>query len=559
MAWRWGPGPVFVYEWRLASRRWQLYAGRALFVTLVGAVLTLVWLTKVGPANLSIQQLAAVGESFFCALVGTQLALVLLAAPAYTAGAICQDKVRGPLLHLLATDLSDAEIVLGKLLARLLPVLGLVLATVPVLFAAILLGGIDPEAALGATLVTLGVAVLGCTLTLVLSVWGRKTYEVLLAAYLLIALLVLPGMMWAEMARQARRAPPPDWVVWSNPFELAFLPYLWPGTAALPAQALFLGITLAVSAVLVVVAVRRMRAVLLRQMSAPARRPWRRRRSVWSYLPGPSLDGNPILWREWRHRRPSAWARIVWAAYAILATFFSLSAMASVQSPVPPIFLPLFAAFVNGFQVCTGLLLLSVNSVTALAEERARGSIDLLLVTPLTGRAIAWGKWCGAFRRVPLLAVWPALVAGAAAPTDRWAAGAAVAGLVLAYGAAVTSLGLILAASVRHLGRAVALSVAVVVLVTAGWFFFVLATCRASYGRPAAALSPFYGVMFPILFPEEGVGWAIVWGAVYAVIAAALLSATLVGFERSLGRVKQRAARALSVHANTMPGTPTGT
>ena len=33
---RLGPGPVFVYEWLTTSRRWQLYALRALFV---GAIL----------------------------------------------------------------------------------------------------------------------------------------------------------------------------------------------------------------------------------------------------------------------------------------------------------------------------------------------------------------------------------------------------------------------------------------------------------------------------------------------------------------------------------------
>ena len=45
---------------------------------------------------------------------------MMLAAPAATAGAICVDRARGTLTHMLATDLSDPEIVLGKLAARLL-------------------------------------------------------------------------------------------------------------------------------------------------------------------------------------------------------------------------------------------------------------------------------------------------------------------------------------------------------------------------------------------------------------------------------------------------------
>ena len=57
----------------------------------------------------------------------------MLAAPAATAGAICLDRSRGTLEHLMTTDLSDAEIVLGKLAARLMPVLGLVACCLPVL------------------------------------------------------------------------------------------------------------------------------------------------------------------------------------------------------------------------------------------------------------------------------------------------------------------------------------------------------------------------------------------------------------------------------------------
>jgi hypothetical protein len=34
-------------------------------------------------------------------------------------------------------------------------------------------------------------------------------------------------------------------------------------------------------------------------------------------LPGPSLDGNPVLWREWHRNRPSRLAQIVWVIYGI--------------------------------------------------------------------------------------------------------------------------------------------------------------------------------------------------------------------------------------------------
>ena len=117
-----GPGPVFVYEWITSSRRWQAYAWRSLFVLGLMAALLVMGISR-GPdvivATTSVlRALAQLGEGFFVAVIGTQLTLVLLAAPAATAGAICLDRSRGTLTHLLVTDLTDREIVLGKLAAR---------------------------------------------------------------------------------------------------------------------------------------------------------------------------------------------------------------------------------------------------------------------------------------------------------------------------------------------------------------------------------------------------------------------------------------------------------
>ena len=70
---------------------------------------------------------------------------------------------------------------------------------------------------------------------------------------------------------------------------------------------------------------------------------------------------------------------------------------------------------INGLQVGAGLLLLSVSAATSLAEERQRGSLDVLMATPLSTRSIVLGKWWGAFRGVPPLTVLPVLLAAALA------------------------------------------------------------------------------------------------------------------------------------------------
>ncbi len=181
---RLGLGPVFTYEWITACRRWQGYALCAGYVFPLLAALVIAWSLSPGFAGLgTISAIARLGQWFFLAIVGTQLTLVLLAAPAATAGVICVDRARGTLLHLLVTDLSDREIVLGKLTARLVPVLTIVACTLPVMELLSLLGGVDPDALLGAFIVTMGVALVGCSLSLVFSLLVGKTHEALLCTY----------------------------------------------------------------------------------------------------------------------------------------------------------------------------------------------------------------------------------------------------------------------------------------------------------------------------------------------------------------------------------------
>lgn len=155
MAERFGLGPVFASEWRAATRRARMYAGRSLFVGLLLLALTGVWAAQVaGRESATIREMARVAQGFFGAIVLTELLFVMMAAPAATAGAICQQRASGNLDLFLVTDLSDSEIVLGVLAARLVPVLALAGCAVPVLSLGGWLGGIDPGALAGSVLIT---------------------------------------------------------------------------------------------------------------------------------------------------------------------------------------------------------------------------------------------------------------------------------------------------------------------------------------------------------------------------------------------------------------------
>jgi ABC-type transport system involved in multi-copper enzyme maturation permease subunit len=570
----WDPGPVFAFESLVAARRWRFYAVRAIYLGLLLAGLAMTW----GPSDVTIRspaQAAAIGRTFLLTLIAVQLIFVLLAAPAATAGAICVDQSRGTLLHAFTTDLTDREIILGKLGARLATVLALLAYGLPVLALGSFLGGIDLAAALGAELVTAGAAVLCCSLALLASVWARKPHQALLLSYAMVGLWVGSGPMWVGI-RPSMTAMEEAWLL-SSPLCAAFAPeILLPGgPPGLREQVAFFMVATLVSSGLVGLASLWLRPTVLAQANRPQRRrpPGAPARLV-DYLPGPSLDANPVLWREWHRKRPSRWTGRFWMAYGIASTLASLYVLGFyyfiwgdglIYSGIHDV-----AAHVNAWQVAIGLLLLSVSAATSLAEERDRGSLDVIMTTPLASREIVWGKWWGTFAMIPRLAILPIWVtAGAAMITDGGLGLPLLIGLILAYSAAITSVGLAAATWIPRLGRVVTLSVMAYVLVAVAWPIALQVLPRRTafpWSGPVSPwdldglslASPFFGVYattewatrwtygsnsqrtwFGQPLAHYNPWWPLFWIGVYSAVAIVLALATLASFERCLGRVPE--------------------
>src|SRR5262249_3938132 len=152
-------GPLFWYELRRSARRGRESWMRCIYGSFLLVGLFLVYANSLAGhgynpweifegASLPRSEMPDFANSCFVALMTSQLIAVVLLTPAYTAGAIAEEKERQTLELLLTTALTDEEIVLGKLLARLAN-LGLVLLTgLPVLSLMELWGGIDPLAVL---------------------------------------------------------------------------------------------------------------------------------------------------------------------------------------------------------------------------------------------------------------------------------------------------------------------------------------------------------------------------------------------------------------------------
>jgi ABC-type transport system involved in multi-copper enzyme maturation permease subunit len=583
---RWGLGPVFEFETVLNARRRQVYEGRALFVLLMLIGLIVVWFNNrnanltPGPGLSTNQQLAKLGEWFFYTMAGIQISLVMLVAPAATAESICIDRARGTLTHMLMTDLSDVEIVLGKLGARLAPVIGMIACGVPVAALTALLGGIEFGSIAAVFAISLALAVLGCSLAIAVSVWATKTHDVLIALYIIEGLWLLALPLWSGWASSGRLIPPPEWFQKANPYVLLFAPFNQPGFVGTGDYLVFIGVILTLSAGLAILSVVKLRRVEVEQSGRPQKHGLRlpRLRRIFPSWAGPSLDGNPVLWREWHRNQPSRLARVLWVTIFtltwILAAWGTYECIHDGASePSRELGMGMW------LQLIFGMLILSATAPTLLAEERVRGSLDVLLSTPLSTRSIVRGKWLGACRSVLALAILPlysAIFMACTLPdTPLWlgrfpqtdvvplTVGDRILAIVfcgvdfVVSCAMLVGLGLLIATWVPRLGRAVALSVVAFFLSGIGWVVLVqllfspmvigqsqhprwLETCVMS-------LSPIFGPMNPVGALEQysDTSRAPVWICILIVILTKvciveiLLWLTIKTFDRCMGRVSE--------------------
>jgi ABC-type transport system involved in multi-copper enzyme maturation permease subunit len=567
-----GLGPVFACERSIASRRWQTYAARSFLLAALLVAMAMVAVPVASPTTRNFaRHYAELGESYFYAMIGVELALVLLAAPAATAGAICVDRARGALAHVLVTDLSDAEIILGKLAARVVPILALVACTWPVMAISSLLGGIDPLALTLAFAIMIAFAVLGCSLAFMLSVWARKAHEVVLVVYFVWGVLLLAWPIWYALSLARLVWGPDHWLLVANPFYLAFAPYTAPRQIGFEDYLGFFGAAIAVSVAAVLLAVWRMRPVASRSDS-------KARKSnrfgllgrLSRALPGPALDGNPVLWREWRRLRPSPWmvalTMSVWGTTTVAcvagAYWIRRHGVAPGAGPIAAVIIGVGASLIL---TLFGLLMLSVVAPTSMSEERQRGSLDVLVATPLSTPAILLAKWWGTFRLVPFLAIGPGLLALALATARvnartargimpfvknlnlgvRLTAAFFLVATILIYGAALGSLGVALATWIKRQSRAMATSVCIFVLIAVAWPVLMIGPGRNAAGL--AELSPIYSAAAlgeDLTMRTDHIAttlwWVGVWDATIAAAAIGLCWLAARTFDEAFGRIPER-------------------
>jgi len=127
---------------------------------ILGAIVTFAYFLITTDRGQSGIQGSTVGVTLFLTLAYSQLALLLLLAPIFSAGSITIEKEQRTLAGLLTSLLTSGQIWWGKFVSSLLFVLLLLVTSLPVLSMAFAFGGIGPWEIFSATLTT--VIILAC-------------------------------------------------------------------------------------------------------------------------------------------------------------------------------------------------------------------------------------------------------------------------------------------------------------------------------------------------------------------------------------------------------------
>jgi len=456
-------GPIFSREATIAPRRGRLYLARAAYAAGLGLVAGTAWLVLSGTQQVrDVGDLARFGALLFQILAPLQALMALFFAALLVAGSVAQEKDRGTLILLLSTDMTNRELVLGKLSAGLLLVVVMLLAGLPVFMFTVLFGGVSAAQVWRVMLVTLGGVVFCGSLGGMLAFWREKTFQAL-------ALVVLVLVVWAVVGEVALLAVRAQQGVGSlgqcvaaglSPWR-AVLAAARPETAGgagwawlnLPAG-VFLAVTGLGSVVLNAAAawgVRRWNpppdrqglrpGEIVRTPGAPAEWPADTREpqeAAQQGTAGQASSGtqggqassgtqempavapasarirhvwnNPVVWREmrtWAYGRKMLLVRGAYLLLVVLAAGALYWLMRNEQ----------LAAYAGGAAVLVPLAVLSLvlvnaQAVTAMTSERDAKALDLLLVTDLTPREIIFGKLGGVFYNTKEVVLAPMLLSG---------------------------------------------------------------------------------------------------------------------------------------------------
>ena len=344
--------PILLRVVSTAGKRWRDLIVRCAYLGLL-VVLVLFALANAGDlSGTSLDNLSRTSVGIFRQLSYLQLALVALLAPIFTAGAITQEKDSQTYDILLATPLTNAQIVLGSLLSRLFFVVALLISGIPIFSITQIFGGVAIGDIVLSFLIAAVTALVTGALAIAIATFKVGTRRTIFSFYMLIivyllGLFLLDRVAYFKIPLATGGAAATSWFTGLNPFlalrvvldptkyvppDVGQLPpglRWWPMRWYLAAPASFyVGFMFFVSALLVLPSISLLRRMaqssvtfqmwLARKLTFGKLDRRKKPRTVWS---------NPIAWREAKTKGSASRAGLLRYAFIILGTGAACTAL----------------------------------------------------------------------------------------------------------------------------------------------------------------------------------------------------------------------------------------
>jgi ABC-2 type transport system permease protein len=407
-------GPIFEKEVRVSSRRKRYYFLRFTYVVLLMAFVTFAWFVTVkirGSASQVYQasRMSEAGKYITETIIWFQFITIQFLAAVMLSTSISDEIYHRTLGLLMTTPISSVQIVIGKLLSRLLQLILLLAISLPLLSVIRVFGGVPWNYVLSSLCITFTTAIFTGAISFLFSIYTRQAHLVIVRTLSVCFLFYIFPLLILQFLRYIFKAViiPDSVLYYINPFiamgsetNLMLRPSF---VAFSQSWQLHCAIMLGLSIFLLMISILCVRKVARCQATSQAgifatRKERRladgkhksRVASIAETITIRPVQGPPIIWRE------------------IISSFYK---SARIMTILKVVILLLILVFAYGYCTFTdswdhkqlqlafilpyfGLALLrtTTSGATCITAEKEARTWPILMTTPLEGKYIALGK-----------------------------------------------------------------------------------------------------------------------------------------------------------------------
>ncbi|MCP4713442.1 MAG: ABC transporter permease subunit [Planctomycetes bacterium] len=433
----WLTGPILHKELRVSSRRRQNYWLRSTFVGLLAILVVLVWISGIQGISSVVNikaQMGEIGKNIVVTIIIFQFCALQLLAIVMLSNSISAEIQHHTLGALMSTPITSLQIVLGKLLSKLLQLILFLAISLPILAIIRIFGGVPWGYLVSSSCITLTTVIFMASLSLFFSITNRQPYIVIIKVLLLVGTIFFIAPWLGSFFFDRFSGPYPYWrfnrLYALNSKVLIFNPYLaifyetqtmlTPGGLVRPrgfSSAWYIqsGIMLGFSVLILIWSTIKVRKAALTQIKGGAKhvppnppKPYTDKRSNSKKSTTANgeikyIKGSPIIWKERRlpllGRRRSRLLLLIILIITFCGLVFSYLAIAVSGGLERNMDHGIYTMIL----FCLGLLWCVTITGTSITTEKEARSWPILLTTTITDRHILLGKAFSALRRCTII------------------------------------------------------------------------------------------------------------------------------------------------------------